>query len=212
MLKRCTVLSNATDVNIITNKPVVLIKLFPFRFHLRLFSEEPGPEVVLKEENRQEVIENESLDAINKTEIQESPVIHGANMQEYMYMIPREKIQEKIKKHNIDRLVRSDFQKYQQGKAQGVLFKAMIASSIKMVMDRYNDQLQEKIEKLEKIEKKIKEQLQEKRDKCNDHLQEYALLSSILYGVWTLCEFLFLSVHVSFISNKTSLIPYLSHY
>ncbi|XP_078323193.1 uncharacterized protein LOC111127383 [Crassostrea virginica] len=294
---------------------------------LLLFNKEPGPEAVLKEENWQEVIENESVDTINKIEIQESPVIPGANMQEDIgYVMLREEIQKEIKKHNIDSVVRSDVQKYlqgeeqmvltpelleamiassmekvmdkyheqleekmdklneilqqkteilptkiderlqriehfllkdpgstyddwiqrmktsitghickickfyktsldrmkmkkhnidsvlksdvqkcQQGEAQGVLtpeqFEAMIASSMEMVMDRYNDQLQEK---LEKNEEKIK---QGKRDKYNDHLQKYALPPSILYG--TLCEFLFLSVHASFISNNLSFNPIL---
>ena len=99
----------------------------------------------------------------------------------------------KMKKHNIDIEVKSDVKKCQQGEAQGVLtpeqLEAMIASSIEMVMDRYNDQLQEK---LEKNEEKIKKG---KRDKY------------ILYG--TLCEFLFLSVHISFISNNLSFTPIL---
>ena len=68
---------------------------------------------VLKEENRQEVIKNESLDAINKVEIQESPVIPGASIQEDMYVMLREEIQKEIKKFCIDCEVRSDVQRYQ---------------------------------------------------------------------------------------------------
>ena len=149
----------------------------------------------------------------------------------------REEIQKEIKKFNIDSVVRSDVQKYQRGEEQMVLtpelFEAMIASSMEKIMDKYDDGLQEKVDKLnkllqqkptkmnerqivmdryndqlqEKLEKNEEKIKQGKRDRYNDHLQKYALPPSILYG--TLCEFLFLSVHISFISNNLSFTPIL---
>lgn len=117
----------------------------------------------------------------------------------------------------MDSEVRSDVQKYQQGEAQGVFtpefLETMIVSSMEMVMDKYSGHQQEKMDKyndhLQEKMDKYKEQLQEKRNKYNDHLQEYALPPSILYGIWTLCEFLFLSVLVSFIRINLSFNPIL---
>lgn len=166
-----------------TNKPVVLIKLFPFRLYKTEFGTDAGsgPEAgpSPEEENRQE-----DLDII-KLELQRH--------------IREEMLETQGKMYSLDSVVRSDVQKYQQGEAQGVLtpeqLETMIVSSMERVMDKYSGHLQEKMDK-------YNEQVQEKRNKYNDHLQKYALLRSILYGVWTLCEFLFLSVHVSFIINN----------
>lgn len=163
-----------------TNKPVVLIKLFPFR----LFNKKPDP-------------------------VSEPPVIDKIKLQEYITLMLKKEAQKEIKKHNINSVVRSDVQKYQQGEAQGVLtpelLEAMIASSVEKVMDNYKDWLQETFDKLlqGKMDKCNKQK--ENRNNYNDHLLEYAFV----FGVWTFCEFVFLSVHVSFISNNLSFNPIL---
>ncbi|XP_078324581.1 uncharacterized protein LOC111127479 isoform X2 [Crassostrea virginica] len=78
------------------------------------------------------------------------PFIDEAKMQEYVKLMLREEVQKEIKKHNIDSVVRSDVQKYQQGEVQGVLtpqlLEALIASSMEQMMDKFNEQLEEKIE------------------------------------------------------------------
>ena len=78
------------------------------------------------------------------------PFIDKAKMQEYVKLMLREEVQKEIKKHNIDSVVRSDVQKYQQGEVQGVLtpqlLEALIASSMEQVMDKFSEQLEEKID------------------------------------------------------------------
>ena len=153
-----------------TNKPVILIKLFLFRFVIK------EPYIVSK-----------------------PPVIDKTKMHEYVELVLKEEVQKEIKKHNIDSVVRSVVQRYQQGDAQEVLTREQSEALIASSMEKMMDQLQEKMDKCNKQK--------ENRNNCND--QEYALLRSILYVVLTLCEFLFLSVHVSFIINNLSFNPIL---
>ena len=92
----------------------------------------------------------ESLDAIETgLYMSKSPVIDKTNykLQEYVKLILREEVQKEIEKHNIDNVVRSDLQKYQQGEVlTPQLLEALIASSMEQVMDKFNEQLEENIE------------------------------------------------------------------
>lgn len=124
--------------------------------------------------------------------------------------IPREE-----NKHKTDSVVGSNVQKYQHGETQGILTPDLF----NRIMEDNIDRLQEKIEEnKEQLQEKLdehkhqlqeeminnKKQLQEKMDenklqlqeKINNHkeqLQEKITESnaSILFAIWTLCEFLF---------------------
>nr|XP_022328379.1 uncharacterized protein LOC111127479 isoform X2 [Crassostrea virginica] len=113
--------------------------------------------------------DNTAKAGLEEEKLQEMKNIKPANIDKSeMHEYIRKEVQKEIKKHNIDSVVRSDVQKYQQGEAQRVLtpelLEAMIASSVEKVMDKYNkynDQIQEKMEELKD---KISEQKTIKRE------------------------------------------------
>lgn len=88
----------------------------------------------------------ESLDAIETgLYMSKSPVIDKAKLQECVKLFLREEVQKEIEKHNIDNVVRSDLQKYQQGEVlTPQLLEALIARSMEQVMDKFNEQLEKK--------------------------------------------------------------------
>ena len=104
-----------------TNKPVILIKLFPFRFVIK------EPSIVSKPH-----------------------VIDKTKMHEYFELVLKEEVQKEIKKHNIDSVVRSVVQRYQQGDAQEVLTREQSEALIASSMEKLMDQLQEKMDKCNK--------------------------------------------------------------
>ena len=124
-------------------------------------------------------LEKENLQDLKKIK---PAYIDYSEMHEYVKLMMRKEVQKEIKKHNIDSVVRSDVQKYQQGEAQRVLtpelLEAMIASSMEQVMDKYNDQLQEKVDKLNKLLQQKTEILPTKMDERLQRIEHFLLKDS----------------------------------
>ena len=105
-------------------------------------------------------------------EMSKPPVIDKTKLQEYI----NQEVQKKIKKLcEVD----SSVQVYQQGETRVLtpeLLEAMIASSMDSVIDKHNEEVQEKINKQnEKLQEKMdkhNELLQKKMDKHNELLQK----------------------------------------
>lgn len=145
MLRGSSDLSSTTETNLDRSKPAVVDKVKKEE-HVNVPREKSKTQGYVKVTVEEELKRAESLDAIETgLYMSKSPVIDKAKLQECVKLFLREEVQKEIEKHNIDNVVRSDLQKYQQGEVlTPQLLEALIARSMEQVMDKFNEQLEKK--------------------------------------------------------------------